>query len=250
MAAYHQLDPPGFRPRRRSRTAIRRARRAALALCGVLLAAEPAGGYGCPKDMAAVGESFCIDRYEASRPDATGLSGGEDGSRATSRRGVMPWYVKPMSIAALRVFDAACRAAGKRLCEREEWLQACAGPRGSIYPFGDRWDREACNSADAFCDDYCAQEGISPCGTAEDCGYRYNSFRIAPTGSFPRCTNGFGLFDLSGNVWEVVPGDAPRGYEVRGGAFNCARPSERLKCAFSAGWDNLSAGFRCCKDRD
>jgi len=159
--------------------------------------------------------------------------------------------VNPMNQAALQKFQAACQAAGKRLCTKEEWFQTCTGPKGNAYFFGNVFDREACNCVDSFCDDYCAENGIAPgdCNISTTCGYSYNCFHAVPTGTFPGCTNEYGAFDVNGNVWEVVPSaDDPRGYEVRGGAFNCASPEVRLKCTFNAGWDQLYAGFRCCRE--
>ena len=71
--------------------------------------------------------------------------------------------------------------------------------------------------------------------------------KLTPTGAMPRCINELGHFDLAGNLWEVVrSGEDPRGYEVRGGAFDCADAAERHRCSFNAGWDKLWAGFRCC----
>ena len=57
--------------------------------------------------MVKVGDSFCIDTYEASRPDATADSAGTDESLATSRVGVLPWQVADNQTAR-----AACLAAG------------------------------------------------------------------------------------------------------------------------------------------
>lgn len=207
----------------------------------------------CPSDMALIegpdGHRFCMDIYEASRADATATSVGTS-DVATSRPGVMPWYANPMSLAALAQFMAGCQNAGKRLCTKEEWFEACNGPNDTIYFFGNQWNQEVCNSVDTFCDDYCAANNISPCNTNENCGYTYYCFHIMPTGSFQNCTNEYGLYDVNGNVWEVVPADTPRGYEVRGGAFNCAYPSVRFRCDFNATWDSLYAGFRCCKDAE
>ena len=86
-----------------------------------------------------------------------------------------------------------------------------------------------------------------------NCGYDFSGekcFKAVPTGSFKSCHNDFQVFDVNGNVWEAVLSDSDsRGFEIRGGAFNCANPSERLKCTFNASWSALYAGFRCCKDR-
>ncbi len=204
---------------------------------------------GCPPDMAPVG-SICVDIWEASKPDATANSMGIDDSRATSRPGVLPWHVSQMTLSARDAFAAACEASGKRLCTNDEWFEACNGPDDATYFFGNVWNPEICNCVDTFCDDYCADNGISQCMTNENCGYQYYCFYITPTGSFPDCTNAYGLFDVNGNVWEITLSNEPRGYEVRGGAFNCGSPSVRLQCAFNASWNDLYAGFRCCKDRD
>ncbi len=200
----------------------------------------------CPADMVRVTD-FCIDRYEASRPDATATEPGTDESRAKSRPGVIPWHVSTMSAAVLQTYEAACTAAGKRLCRADEWYQACTGPDNFSYSWGNTWDREICNCVDAFCDDYCATEGIPDCNTNENCGYQYACYHVVPTGQFPECVAPYGGYDTNGNVWEVVLSTTdPRGYEVRGGAFNCAGPSQRLLCTFNAGWNQLFAGFRCC----
>ena len=171
-----------------------------------------------------------------------------DGSRASSRAGVLPWHVNPVSAAAVARFAVACRRAGKHLCAADEWYAACAGSSGRTYAFGDVFDRETCNCVDTFCDDYCADHEIEDCPLRANCGYAYGSFRLMPTGSLPDCTDEYGALDVAGNVWEVVVSDRdPRGYEVRGGAFNCAGAAERLKCTYNAGWAELYAGFRCCR---
>jgi hypothetical protein len=220
----------------------------------------------CPDDMVpipanadlGVPSAFCIDRFEASRQDATATSGGTDDTVALSRAGVIPWFENPMTAAALTRYQNACLAAQKRICTREEWFFSCRGSAETTYVYGDTFDPEICNSVDTYCDDYCASEGIpvEECNTSANCGYSCgrdgeggSCFHVDPTGSYPGCTNEFGTFDVNGNVWEVVPStDDSRGYEVRGGAFNCASAAARFYCNYNAGWDALYAGFRCCKD--
>lgn len=214
----------------------------------------------CPEDMAAVG-AVCVDRHEASRQDATAASAGVDDSLATCRAGVLPWYVDSMSAAVLHTFESACAAAGKRLCHPDEWFDACTGPEQTTYVFGDVFDPEICNCVDTNCDDFCLDEGIAldDCNLANNCGYScgaaspttsHTCFGVKPTGSFAGCTSALGVHDINGNVWEVVPSTTDaRGYEIRGGAFNCAWPAQRLACTYNAGWSQLYAGFRCCKDR-
>jgi sulfatase modifying factor 1 len=165
---------------------------------------------------------------------------------------VLAWVVHPMTEAHLADFELACRAGGKRLCTPQEWFAACSGPDQTPYVYGTNFDAEACNCVDTYCDDYCIQEGIpaSSCDTAPNCGYTYDCFHQNLAGAHERCTNGYGTFDMNGNLWEVVPSSSdPRGYELRGGAFNCASAAARVNCSFNAGWTDLYAGFRCCRDR-
>jgi len=213
----------------------------------------------CPQDMVLVPEdpllgvdrAFCIDRYEASRSDASATHPGSATDIARSIPGVLPWYANPMTPEAMQDFRNACAAANKRLCESHEWFDACTGPAERTYVFGDVFDVETCNCVDTFCDDHCAESGIpvEDCVTSANCGYTYSCYRLTPTGQFAGCTNEYGTYDVTGNLWEIVPSSTDaRGYEVRGGAFNCAGASTRLQCSFNASWTSLYAGFRCCRD--
>ncbi|MBN2492978.1 MAG: SUMF1/EgtB/PvdO family nonheme iron enzyme [Deltaproteobacteria bacterium] len=206
-----------------------------------------AGPIECPEAMVAIDNRYCMDIYEASRPDATETDMGEDCSRAVSRQGVMPWWHNPMDSSVFDLFKQACRNAGKHLCTEQEWFTVCIGPEGHSYFFGDVFDVETCNCVDTFCDDYCIEHGIdlADCPLGANCGYTFESFHDVPCGTFPDCTNSYGVFDLAGNAWEIVETSAG-GYQVRGGAFNCAGARERLKCTFNATWSALYAGFRCC----
>lgn len=200
----------------------------------------------CPDDMAEVG-NICVDKYEASRSDATASTQGTATDKAISRKGVMPWMENPVTDSSYSSFKSACESAGKKLCKDPEWLGACSGPEKTVYSWGDKYDRELCNNVDVFCDDHCEEASIEECNTGADCGYEYQCFKPLPTGSFENCKNFAGAFDINGNVWEIA--DTGNGYVIRGGAFNCANAAARFECNFSAGWKELYAGFRCCKER-
>lgn len=182
-------------------------------------AADDATPFRCPDDMVPVANLFCVDRYEASRTDATAKTMGTDFSRAVSVKGALPWMFVDNAIA-----EAACAGAGKRLCTSDEWLLACQGPEGHVYAYGDTYEPTTCNGIDAL---------------------GGGAFQVAPTGSFASCTNGWGVFDMNGNVWEhVAGGDDTR---VRGGAFNCMDSAALHKCGYIPGnWSPSALGFRCC----
>jgi formylglycine-generating enzyme len=196
----------------------------------------------CPEGMAPIEHRFCIDKYEASRPDATAGSEGIDNAMATSRPGVMPWRVESNATAA-----AACRAAGKSLCTENQWFTACRGASKTAYSYGDEYNPSSCNGIDTYC--FCAPGRI--CGNRKPCPYPYcydacgADFHLESTGHFPTCTNDYGVFDMNGNLWEhVLNGDETR---VRGGAFNCGDSKTLHRCDYIPGdWAPSAQGFRCC----
>jgi len=174
-------------------------------------AGTPGDGGGCPEGMVAIGSlGVCIDRYEASK-GPTGLP--------ESKPGRMPWVMVGTAGAA-----AACKSAGKRLCDGNEWLAACHGPPpGTAYPYGDTFAPKACNGIENYAN--------------------------APvlTGSMAACVGGYpGIFDMSGNVSEMTS-DCDGGIcPMRGGFF--IDDSMGLRCDRVMNGDGLgwNIGFRCC----
>ncbi len=164
----------------------------------------------CPAEMVA-SDSVCIDRYEASRGDA---------DVAESVAAASPWVSVDWGGA-----NAACEAAGKRLCHEDEWRAACRGAAGTDFPYGATYDAEACN-------------GIDQSNTTAQ-----------PTGSMATCEGGRdGLFDMSGNVSEWTQTCSGTNCRQVGGSF--ASAAANLECTSGSmsakGSTGLVLGFRCC----
>ena len=89
-----------------------------------------------------------------------------------------------LPITGVSWFDARdfCQWRKGRLPTEAEWEKAARGPDGLEYPWGNNWDPKKANTGDD--------------GQWED--------GIAPVGSYKEDKSPYGVYDLSGNVWEWV----------------------------------------------
>ena len=180
------------------------------------------------------GQSYYIDTFEASRPDATAAEVGVSSARSCSKPNVMPWRAATFAAA-----QAACAAAGKVLCTGPQWQTACEGAAATTYPYGNPFNPNACNT-ESF-------DGI-PGGPDDDV--------LIATGALASCTASTGVRDLSGNLKEWtddITGQTAGGVDIavlRGGSYES--PKLGATCAFRttrAAVNVIEAtnGFRCCR---
>lgn len=212
---------------------------------------EAPGDLGCPSGMARV-DAFCVDRYEASLVLVSGGSWspyhnpGSSRVRAVSIAGAVPQgYISGTQAAA------ACAEAGKRLCTDAEWLRACQGVAGLVYPYGDARMDGVCNDARAV------HPAIERFGTSADwiwsrlddaCINQLPS-SLAEAGAHAGCVTAEGLFDLMGNLheWTADPAGTFRGGYYVDTRFNGEGCLYRTTAHDVSHWD-YSTGFRCCAD--
>jgi len=204
--------------------------------------------------MALVGARFCIDRWEASLIEVAGSAerpfSPYDCPAGHAVRAVTGAGMVPQGYVSRDQAEAACAASGKRLCGEDEWMTACRGDPPRAFPYGNARERGACNDS-----------GISPLRVfyAEAEMYQSKPMNdprlnqqpntLARSGAFGRCTNGFGVFDMVGNLHEWVMSRRPT---FRGGYYQdthlngdgCAYRTT----AHQASYHDYSTGFRCCAD--
>ena len=173
--------------------------------------------------------AFCIDRYEY--PNLAG--------------------VKPVVLVTLAQARKACRQANKRLCTRQEWVQACEGRRRLPYPYGIAREHGVCNV-----------DRMNVSGTSSAWAEpRLVSLEVQrvdrrmPAGSMPRCISPYGVLAMTGNVAEWVEdrsAEARRdGTEAQwvGGHWGRVPATCRArKTPRSPNEKRVDTGFRCCAD--
>lgn len=203
----------------------------------VLLAEEASVDSGvalpCPADTVAFA-GFCMDRYEA--PNQAGMP--------------------PLAMRNATDGVAFCTAHGKRLCSEAEWVRACRGPSGLLYPYGNTYQHSRCNDDKVWKVPGWTVLGTWPSAAAQAEARRL--YQADPSGSRSGCVSTEGVQDLTGNVAEWVVRSFPNSHNydhvLKGcywsGCYGGSPPS----CSFvnpkhPGGFRTYEAGFRCCLTR-
>ena len=201
-------------------------------------------------------DAFYMDIYEVTNAQYQKFM--EATGRAAHRHLSDPKYRAPeQPVVGVNWHDAVAYAkwAGKRLPTEAEWEKAARGGLvGKRFPWGNRDpDGSQCNFADMNLDYIESDNSV-------DDGFAFT----APVGRY--LPNGYGLYDIAGNVWEWCadwydenyyansPTNNPLGPDsgtvrvVRGGSF--ATPTHILRVALRSAHDPAYAedggiGFRC-----
>lgn len=206
--------------------------------------------------MALIDNAYCIDRYEASLVEV--LQKGEapfspfEPVKGRKVRAISRVGVTPQAYISRNEAEAACAASKKRLCTETEWVTACKGKKPTQFPYGD--DRKS-----GYCNDagrpplqvYYASlgDGMFQFEPMNDPRLNQLAGTLAHTGSFKRCTNSYGVFDMVGNIHEWV--DDQDG-TFRGGYYLDTHINgdgcDYRTIAHPATYHDYSTGFRCCKN--
>ncbi|HTJ80898.1 MAG TPA: SUMF1/EgtB/PvdO family nonheme iron enzyme [Polyangiaceae bacterium] len=172
---------------------------------------------------------FCIDRFEYP-------------NQAGARAPVMVDFYDAMAL---------CSARGKRLCWEGEWNAACEGPDETPFPYGYERDPAACNI-----DNLWIRPSLDKIYSTDPAVSGAELLRLdqgVPSGARPRCTSGFGVHDLTGNVDEWVMLETKRGKGgwagLKGGAWGHVRNACRpVTTSHAAEFTYYFISLRCCAD--
>jgi ribosome maturation factor RimP len=107
-----------------------------------------------------------------------------------------------------------CASQGKRLCTAQEWSYACGGLEGYTYPYGWQFEEDKCNA---------------------------DGSRTETSGLRSKCISKFGVYDMSGNVFEWVLTSDRKPAAMGGPMSKC-----QTVAPGGSGDAKPQTGFRCC----
>lgn len=237
----------------------------------------------CAPEMVHIG-SYCIDRYEAYLVERT-PDGRERAHSPYERPAANVEYEArsapgkvPQAYINRPEAEAACNAAGKRLCSVNEWHAACTGERGTTFPYGATHEAGKCNAGKAHL--------LSRFFGGNPRAWKYKEHFnnpmlnqqpgfLAPAGEYAECVSDYGVADMVGNLHEWVSDKVDgalakklalesgisvrlglsKGRGIFMGGFYSTTNQHGEGCNFvtvghEPGYHDYSTGFRCCSDAE
>jgi len=192
-------------------------------------------------------KSFYIDKYEVSNYNYNSCVNAKKCQHSIFY-GLKEFNKLQNPVVGISFDDALnyCKFLNKRLPTEEEWEKAARGPNGNIYPWGNNPPK---------CDKLSYGAAWS-----SDC--KNNPNHTSPINSFKDMVSYYGVYNMSGNVWEWTdseyivkyfykPKEAKPTYKViKGGSFGSKKDyiftySRRWERAYQK---TIGTGFRCVKD--
>jgi sulfatase modifying factor 1 len=211
----------------------------------------------CPRSMVEIEGHFCIDRYEATLVDI--LANGEERVHSPfvpvddplRVRAVSTPNVFPQGYISAVEASQACKASSKRLCGVQEWGKACRGPEQKPWGYGDRREPGRCNDRGKNPVLSVYGRGHWNWSTMNQPELNQQDNTLARTGEHEGCTNGYGVYDMVGNLHEWVAdpqGTFYGGYYQDVSSVGHGEGCGYLTTAHEARYHDYSTGFRCCAD--
>ena len=195
---------------------------------------------GCPPGSIRIG-SFCIDKFEY--PNIQGMG--------------------PLSGVRAIEGQRKCETIGRRLCTETEWQSACKGSSNFTYPYGNTYNKKACNDGMDGSHKYRGPDWRK-LNDDDEKVWRPEVLRLyqaEPSGGRNLCVTPDGVADLTGNVAEWVVGTKDQGVDgfvLLGCGWPGCINKKGARCDFVNGkhpggvskgkFRTYEAGFRCCAD--
>jgi formylglycine-generating enzyme len=150
--------------------------------------------------------------------------------------------------------ELKCAAVGKRLCTETEWSMACEGPKLLPFPYGYVRDTKKCHGDMEW--DGPDMKKVA----ARDPTELARLWKGKRNGSQPECVSDYGVYDLPGNVDEVVSSESFHlpGYKGKFDSVHTGGPwykGTRNQCrpkiyTHDEAFYYYFLGFRCCAEPD